>query len=355
MTTIVGGRVVIDRELPLRMARSLIAAAGIVSWVWITFLAVGVIWTAAIDPTPHHVWLYDWHVYAAGAVDLIGRDLYRAVLEFPGWPLPVAAYNLPPFTAVWAMPLLGLPDETAGIVWVALGALVWASAWWVALRLLNVPLAWAWTGIALALYAIVFRWFPANILLGTINHLVLGLVVGFTLAHVRGHARIAGLLLGVAIATKLWPVLILVPLLRERSWPSIRWSIGTAAIATLLPILWLGPEVIGPMVTGLQLKVPIESGNPVLWTTAFRQMWDWWPSWGAIAVAIVLLAIPARGLLAIGLAIIAGISVVPNIWDHYLPMLLVALAFVFSGLRSMQRVRWPGTALARAARGGRSL
>jgi hypothetical protein len=342
VATIAGSRAVIDREHPFRMARAVVATVGLLGWVWISGLTVALIWSAAIDPIPRIEWLYDWHVYAAGAVDLIERDLYRVVLEFPGWPLPVAGYKLPPFSAVWATPLLGLPDETAGIVWVALGALVWASAWWVALRLLNVPLAWAWTGIALALFSMAVPWFGA-ILLGNNNHLVLGLVVGLTLAHVRGHARTAGLLLGLAIATKLWPALILMPLLRERSWPSIRWSIGTAAMATLLPILWLGPDVIGPMIAVFDEEVPILSS--VLWTSSFQLMWDWWPSWGGIAVAIVLLAIPARGLPAVGLAIIAGISVIPNIWSHYLPMLLVALAFVLSGMwSSRQQFRWPTTA-----------
>jgi hypothetical protein len=77
----------------------------------------------------------------------------------------------------------------------------------------------------------------------------------------------------------------------------------------------------------MALRVPIEPGVAVLWTTAFRLMFDWWPSWGGIGLAIALLAVPVRGLGGIGIATIAGISAIPNIWDHYLPTLLVGLAF----------------------------
>ncbi len=298
--------------------------------MWVVFFTVGMIWTVAIDPTPHLVWLYDWHVYAASASDLAGRDLYRVALDFPGWPLPVTTFNYPPFSPVWVLPFLVLPDETAGIVWVAGGALLLASAWWMALRLIRVPQAWAWTGFGLALYSL-FLWFRPTILLGNMNALVLCLVVGFALADQRQHRRAAGFLLGLAIATKLWPVVLVVPLLRERKWDSAIWSVGTAVILTALPLLWLGLDAIQPMLDGLRLVVPVEHGNAVLWVTALREL-DWWPAWGAAVIAFVLLAIPARGLLAIGLAIIAGVTLIPNIWHHYLPTLIVGIGFVLAGI-----------------------
>ena len=296
----------------------------------VVFYTVGLIWTVAIDPTPHKVWLYDWHVYAASAKDLAGGDLYRVALEFPGWPLPVTTYNYPPFSPVWALPFLALPDETAGIVWVAGGALLMASAWWMALRLIRVPQAWAWTGFGLALYSLSV-WYRPTILLGNMNSLVLCLVVGFALANQREHRRAAGVLLGLAIATKIWPVVLLVPLIRERNWGSASWSVATAGILTVVPVLWLGLDVIPSMVDALRLAVPVGNGNSVLWTTALSEL-EWWPAWGATLIAVVLLAIPARGLPAIGLAIIAGVTLIPNIWHHYLPTLIVGIGFVLAGI-----------------------
>lgn len=221
-----------------------------------------------------------------------------------------------------------------------MGAIAWVSAWWLTLRILLVPFAWVWTGIGVAAYSVIFYWFGANILLGNINHLVLGLLAAFIVAHVRGSDRVGGLLLGLAIAIKLWPVALVVPLLRGRRWKSTKWAIVTAAIATAIPLAWLGPEAIAPMIESMRLRVPIEPGVAVLWATALREMWSWWPTWGSIALAVVLLAIPMRGLGGIGLAIIAGVSVIPNIWDHYLPTLLVALALLLTRVRVPTYFPW---------------
>jgi hypothetical protein len=103
-------------------------------------------------------------------------------------------------------------------------------------------------------------------------------------------------------------------------------------VATAVPILWLGLDSIGAMADALRTFVPILPGIPVLWTTAFRIWWDWWPTWGSVLLAALLVAIPVRGLPAIGLAMIAGIGIIPNIWDHYLPTLMVAVLFVASGV-----------------------
>lgn len=333
-------------------SRSLVPLAGILTWLWIALVSVFLTLVLANDPDPGIGWLYDWHVYAAGATDLAARELYREPLEFTGWPLPVDTYNLPPFSAVWPLPLLLLPDEAAGIAWITIGGIAWASAWWAAMRLMGVRHAWAWTGMALALYS-ALPWFGTNLLLGNINHLVLGLLVAFTVALCRGHGRLSGVLLGLAIATKLWPCVLLMPLLRQRSWSIASWSVGTALVLTAVPMVWLGIDVTAAMFDALRLRVPIEPGVVVLWTTAFREMWGWWPGWGGLAVGIVLLAIPGRGLPGVGLAILGGISVIPNIWDHYLPTLAVGLLFVLGGIAWPVPVqRWSSNwRLARSASG----
>lgn len=321
------------RRFARRLKFVVVGMLGVLCWQLVAALTVSVVLLGIMLPEPGIAWLYDWHVYAAGAHDLIGGDLYRVPLRFSGWPLPVDTYNLPPLSAVWPLPLLWLPDEPAGVIWIAIGAVAWSSAWWIAFKLIGIRVAWMWTGVALAVYATVFYWFSANIILGNVNHLILGGLAAFALAHVRGRATLAGVLLGLAMATKLWPSVILLVLVRERSWHTAGWALGTAAVTTLLPLAWLGPDAIGPMLDALRLQVPLEPGVTVLWTSAFRLVWDWWPSWGAIAVGIGLLAIPVRGLPGMGLAIIAGITLIPNIWDHYLPTMLFALAFVLTAIR----------------------
>lgn len=317
----------VKRGLLARRARHALIAAGAIGLVSIGAWVPLLIWGSASVPDPHIIWLYDWHVYAAGGTALVERELYTAPLAFPGWPIPVDTYNLPPFSAVLTIPLLLLPDVVAGSIWVLIGAVSWTVAWWLALRSVRAPLAWAWTGLALGTYAVAFYWFAANLLLGNVNHLVLVAVVIAVLAIHRGHHRTAGIVLGLAIATKIWPAVLLVPLARDGGWREIRWSIGAATIATVIPMAWLGIDAIVPMLQAMQLRVPIEPGVAVLWTSALRESIDWWPSWGGIATGVALLVVPARGLAGIGLAILAGISVIPNIWDHYLPTLLVGVVF----------------------------
>ena len=53
-------------------------------------------------------------------------------------------------------------------------------------------------------------------------------------------------LLGIAIATKLWPAALLVVLARERDWRAFGWAAGTAAAITVVLIIWLGGRAHGP-------------------------------------------------------------------------------------------------------------
>ncbi|MCV0404489.1 MAG: glycosyltransferase 87 family protein [Chloroflexi bacterium] len=284
----------------------------------------------ASDPTPPTIWLYDWHVYAAGAHDVISGELYREPLVFPGWPLPVNAYNLPPASAVWAIPFISVPESVGSIAWLVVGFGAWVGAWVYAIHLLRLRPAWAWTGIAVFVYGQLAYWFTANVVLGNVNHLVLAVLALFVAAHRASAERAAGVLLGLAVATKLWPVLVLVPLARQGRHRTVLWAVGSAITATAIPIAWLGVDAIMPMVSALRSSVPIEPGVAVIFTSALRLIYDWWPDWGGVVVAAGLLAIPARGLSGIGLALIAGVSVIPNIWDHYLPTLLFAGALVLT-------------------------
>ncbi len=120
------------RSRPL--VRGVVAAVGIASWVWVVFFTVGMIWTVAIDPTPHLVWLYDWHVYAASAKDLAGRrSLSGGALSFPGGRCqsrPTTTLRSPPSgrSRSWPCPTRrpassGSPEAPC----------LMASAWWMAL------------------------------------------------------------------------------------------------------------------------------------------------------------------------------------------------------------------------------
>lgn len=305
-------------------------------------------WTVAIRRTAYimlfvsaerrDVWLLDWHVYAAGARDLLDGTLYRTSLVYPGQQLPVADFNLPPMAAAWATPLIWMPHDMGGVVWLALGLIVWILSWWLlATQILHLPYAWVWVGIAFAAYS-QFAAFDIHVSVGNINDLMLGLMAAFVLLHARGHAARAGLVLGLATATKIWPAALMVLLARERRWRELAWSVGTLLVTTTALVSWLGLSVIPDLVQDLRTTVSVAENNPVLWTTWMREHIGWWPAWGAVLVALVVLAIPGRGLPGIGLAMLAGITVIPNIWGHYLPTLIFAGGLVFTA--ALNGPRW---------------
>lgn len=295
------------------------------------------------------VWLYDWNVYHAAAGQLLDRTLYRAVLIQPGHELPVAAFNYPPLAAAWAVPLLPLGREPGGVVWVVVGVLATSIGALLGARALGLQWSWVWvvSGVGLALYA-TSPYIAADVLLGNNNHLMLALVGGFALAHLSGHQRVAGLLLALAIGTKLWPIALLVLVLRERRWRQFRWTAGTLAAQGAVTLALLGPDVVGPLVAavlGQNLARETIGDAPVLWTSALRVWWEWWPTWGTYVVAAVLLLVPATGRLGLGLGIIAGLSLNANLWHHYGPVFALGFLLVAFGLAVATpsvRARSPG-------------
>lgn len=291
---------------------------------WLLALARAAVVIATVSEDRRGLWLLDWHVYGAASGDLIDQTLYRARLEYPGWPLPVEQFNLPPLAAAWALPFQWLPGELGGLLWLAMGLAAWLSAWWLLARLLGLPHAWVWIGLTLAGYSRFFA-FDIHVSVGNINDLMLGMVAAFVILHVRRMPRAAGAVLGLAIATKIWPVLLAVVLVRERRWTELGWATVIAVVATGLPLFWLGFDVITPMVTALQTTIAVDANNPVLWVTWLRESFAWWPAALSVVIAAALLIIPARGLTGIGLAVLAGLTLIPNLWGHYFPTLLVGV------------------------------
>ena len=65
-------------------------------WIWVDrFLSLLVAHSKG--------WLFDWHVYAAAAKDLVQGELYRVPLV-SAFPIPVTGFNYPPGSALTAIP-----------------------------------------------------------------------------------------------------------------------------------------------------------------------------------------------------------------------------------------------------------
>ena len=114
------------------------------------------------------------------------------------------------------MPLLPLPDQLAGTLWVILNLVAVAATGWLLLTAIHVRHAVAWAGLAFLAYTL-HPWFHLA-LLGNNTPLVLFVTVAAIHQHLRGRTWASGLLLGVAIGLKLWPVALLPTLVRDRAW-----------------------------------------------------------------------------------------------------------------------------------------
>jgi hypothetical protein len=177
-----------------------------------------------------------------------------------------------------------------------------------------------------------FGW-SRSLLVGNNTPLLLLFVAGFIAAQLANRSVAAGALLGIAIATKLWPATLLVPLARERSWRTIAWAVGVAATTTAVLLLWLGgPTVISPLLRALALRDEIGPNQPVVGITWLRERTDWWPEWGGYAVCALVLLIPAKGLTGYGLAVSAGMAAIPNLWRHYYPTIFFSIVITIRGL-----------------------
>lgn len=301
-------------------AAAIVALAG---WLLFGFLTLTTLSGSAV--TDGDVYQVDWHVYWAGASDLLGRELYRAPLEAQGLTLSTPHFNLPPFSAAWALPLLGIPISTGGSIWQAIGAASIAVTAIVTLDIVRVSRPWLMAGIVLGPLALTLLYLE-GLHVATNNYLVLGLVAGFAWQYLRAAGAPAGVLLGIAIATKLWPAVLLVPAVRERRWGVVAWATGVAVAQGLVLFAWLGVDAVPLFVERLGTEIP--PTGILIGPAAVDGLREIWNSGLGLLLGIVILALPLRGPAAIGAAILAGMAAIPNLWIHYGTTILFAMSLI---------------------------
>ena len=253
--------------------------------------------------------------------------------------IPVDRFNYPPLAAAQAVPFLAFPDDVGGILFVLVNVAAVAGSAVLLASITRLPRPWLWGGAAFGLYTWnVFGNWSMIALLGNNTPLILLFVAGFIAAQLANRSVPAGVLLGIAIATKLWPAALLVPLARERNWRTIIWAVGVAGIVTVVLLLWLGgPTVIRPLLKALATTDEVGPRHFVLGVSWLRERTDWWPDWGGYAVCALILLIPAKGLTGYGLAMFAGTAVIPNLWRHYVGTIFFAAVITIRGL--IDRIR----------------
>ena len=143
----------------------------------------------------------------------------------------------PPTNVALVVPLAALPYRAARIIWLLLMAACSGVAVGMLVRTLGLSRRWAViTGIGVLALPV----FQKDLVYGQSNGILLLLLVVAWHSLLRGSDRAAGLSLGAAAAIKVFPVLMVIPLIRERKWRSLWWMVGTAAVLSAAGALIVG-------------------------------------------------------------------------------------------------------------------
>ena len=212
------------RSRPLRRALPLlpVLAAAAVIYALISFV---------VDPLTGHFGgsFEDFSAYLGAARSMAAGGSPYA--QFDPSTVVMSGFIYPPFAALVVRPLALLGDAAARDVWlfVNLGC---AVAGGIVLARTALPRSWPATELGL-LTVLAFAPATYNYWHGQINPLIFLILAVAFWAYVRERPLTAGLLLGLAAAIKIAPVVLLVLLLRRRWWRAAGAMVGTG-LATLL-------------------------------------------------------------------------------------------------------------------------
>jgi alpha-1,2-mannosyltransferase len=187
-------------------------------------------------------WLLDWHlgvdiaVYRAGALTLLhGDPLYDAntLSDEPYWAL--LPFTYPPSAALIFVPLAFLPLEVAWGVLTAVSLLAMALVIRVAIGSLPKPAEdgprwWASPARSTLVFSLAFLGLEPvwrTIFLGQINLILMAMIVLDVLVITQRNSRFGGVLVGVASAVKLLPVIFVAHLLFTGRWKDALRALGT--------------------------------------------------------------------------------------------------------------------------------
>jgi alpha-1,2-mannosyltransferase len=187
-------------------------------------------------------WLLDWHlgvdiaVYRAGALTLLhGDPLYDAntLSDEPYWAL--LPFTYPPSAALIFVPLAFLPLEVAWGVLTAVSLLAMALVIRVAIGSLPKPAEdgprwWASPARSTLVFSVAFLGLEPvwrTIFLGQINLILMAMIVLDVLVITQRNSRFGGVLVGVASAVKLLPVIFVAHLLFTGRWKDALRALGT--------------------------------------------------------------------------------------------------------------------------------
>jgi hypothetical protein len=209
--------------------RRFIAVAG--------FLSVAAALALALAEASGHQ--LDFDIYRMGATQVAGRHLYSTRVRIPGMHGPGMRFTYPPFAALMFWPFTWLSVSGGQFGWAIFNVIVLAAIATVTLHTLRPDWSYQRIGVivAVALFP-ALRLSPALLTLdlGQVNLFIALLVlVDLTcVVGVRTHALPRGVLVGIAAAIKLTPLIFIPFLLLTRQFRAACTAVGTFLLCSLL-------------------------------------------------------------------------------------------------------------------------
>lgn len=275
----------------------------------------------------------------------------------------------PPFIAILSTPLLLFSLNNVIIVWfiIEIACLIAISG----------MLTILWRGRvdwvrAIIIFFFMLAWYPVmvDLLYGQLTILLTALLLAALLALRKDHKILAGVLIGLSVAMKMftWPLIIYFAL--KKDWRTLLSSCLTAFGLNLIALIAMG---IGPIMD-YYLRVAMQVAtiyhsflkNYSLWSIGYRLFAGTEPVGGDYISAPPLVNLPKMApLVSAGLAaafLLAGliwamrskdrdiafsiivcviVAISPISWDHYYVMIIISLVVLLHNLSNHSLPTWP--------------
>ena len=272
----------------------------------------------------------------------------------------IAVNAHPPTSVLLAIPLAGLDFADALPLWNLLSLLALVASAALIVNQLDLPFSF-WDLLPTLTIMLLCYPFQHQMVQGQLNLVLLLLITGAWAADRSGHPIVAGALVALATAIKLYPGFLFLYFVLRGRWRSVTAGSLAFVLITAMTALVLGPQAYADYflrvlpgtslwrgdwhnlsLSGLWFKLfdprkqlpPIEV-QPLLWSPVLAWLGA---GCGAAALGTVLYRVvprlrsPEDADLAFALCIIAMLLVSPITWDHYLLLLLLPIFILWHRL-----------------------
>jgi hypothetical protein len=309
-------------------------------------------------------------------------ERYLGIRLPPGEQLTIGVNAHPPTSVLLVAPLALLDYPSAVLAWNLISLAALGVSLWLVARALDLPLS-AGSLLPAVVLLLLCGPFRQQMYQGQLNLVLLLLLTGVWTAARSGRDTLAGTLLGVAAAVKLFPAFLFLYFVLGRRWKVVGSGVGSLLTVTGLTAALLGagtyrdyardvlprvdqfragwdnaslagfwtklfdpppadlppaPPQTGPTVTDTPVVVDVMPVFPVepLWRSPLVARMGTVTCCGAILVLLAWVVWQSRSRpqqdLAFGLSLVAMLLVSPICWAHYFLLLLVPLTLLWVGL-----------------------